>query len=97
MCRFKNQINLNQFKGEQQITLSEKYKIIHILNGDLLSLNKNVISWRFFFRRKNGKFQSPKSSICSSTSVKKSYTTLQSLSLLSKSISKTMGNLKESF
>ena len=50
MCRFKNQINLNQFKGEQQITLSEKYKIIHILNDDLLSLKKNVISWRFFFR-----------------------------------------------
>ena len=30
------------------ITCSEKYIIIHILSGDLLSLYENVIFWRFF-------------------------------------------------
>ena len=61
MCRFKNQINLNQFKGEQQITLSEKYKIIHILNGDLLSLKKKRNILEIFLSMK--KWQISKSKI----------------------------------
>ena len=35
-------------KSEQQITYSEKYIIICILRGDLLSFNQGVIFWRFF-------------------------------------------------
>ena len=53
--------------------------IIYISWGDLLSLNENVIFWRFFIifnilnvlvRWKNGKFQSPKSSTGTSISLK---------------------------
>ena len=36
------------FLCEQQITYSEKYIIIYILRGDLLSFNQGVIFWRFF-------------------------------------------------
>ena len=55
-----------------------KYIIIYILWGNLLSLNENVIFWRFFIifnilnvfvQWKNGKFQSPKSSTGTSISV----------------------------
>ena len=43
----------NRFKSKSIVmqttnNLSEKYIIIHILRGDLLSLNENVIFWRFF-------------------------------------------------
>ena len=80
--------------------------ILHILSGDLLSLNKNVIFWRFFItfnilnvfvRWKNGKFQSPKSSTGTSISVTSLIPRCRALSLLSKSIFKIMGNLKENF
>ena len=43
--RLKNLINCN---ANNKITYSEKYIIVHILSGDLLSLNENVIFWRFF-------------------------------------------------
>ena len=43
--RFKMQIHCNV---DDKINYSEEYTIAHILNGDLLSLNENVIFWRFF-------------------------------------------------
>ena len=42
--RLKNLINCN---ANNKIKCSEKYIIVYILSGDLLSLNKNVIFWRF--------------------------------------------------
>ena len=101
--RFKNLINCN---ADNKITYSEKYIIVHILSSDLLSLNKNVIFWRFFItfnilnvfvRWKNCKFQSPKSSTGTSISVTSLIPRYRALSLLSKSVFKIMGNLKEKF
>ena len=61
------------------MTYSEKYIIIHILRGDLLNLNENVIFWRLLIifnilnvrvGWKIGKFQSSKSATGTSISVK---------------------------
>ena len=48
MCHKKILVKCKTIVIGQTITHSEKYIIVHILRGDLLSLNENVIFWRFF-------------------------------------------------
>ena len=80
--------------------------IVHILSGDLLSLNESVIFWTFFIifnilnvfvQWKNGKFQSPKLSTGTSISVTSLIPCYRALSLLSKSVFKTIVNWKANF
>ena len=79
--------------------------IVHILSGDLLSLNENLIFWRFFIifnilnvfvPWKKGKFQSPKSSTGTSIPIE-SYTTLKSVISSFKIYFQNYGQLKRKF
>ena len=82
---------------------------MYILWGDLLSLNENVIFWRFFIifnilnvfvQWKNGKFQSPKSSTGTSISVASllsTYTRLKSVISSFKICFQNYGQLKRKF
>ena len=48
MCHKKIVLKFKSIVMRKKIVYSEKYIIVHILSGDLLSLNENVIFWRFF-------------------------------------------------
>ena len=80
--------NYTHFNGlftqfQRKCNILEIFHHFHILNVSV--------------RCKNGKFQSPKSSTATSISVKSLIPRWRALCLLSKSVFKTMGNLKENF
>ena len=48
MCHKKIVLKFKSIVMRTTNNLSEEYIIAHILSGDLLGLNENVIFWRFF-------------------------------------------------
>ena len=88
------------------MTYSEKYIIIHVLRGDLLSSNENVIFWRFFIIsnilnvfvwQKKWQISKPKIVDWYLDFTKESYTTLKSVISSFKICFQNYGQLKRKF